>query len=77
MEEVGMKNGLFRFYFVFMLVCLGLFSCENNNISREAQDGETMIHRSPDQRHPVEPNNETGKGKKSQRKFYSKSSNLC
>ncbi|MFA6238376.1 MAG: hypothetical protein WC635_13670 [Bacteriovorax sp.] len=30
-----MKNGLFRFYFLFILMSIGLFSCENRVISHE------------------------------------------
>jgi hypothetical protein len=79
MEEVVMKNGLFRFYVVFMFVMLALFSCENREVSQDSKNGETMIHRSPpgDQRHPIEPNGEGKGGKKSHRKFFSRSSNLC
>jgi hypothetical protein len=74
-----MKNGLFRIYLLFMIMSVALFSCENREVSQEANNGETMIQRKPDQRHPVEPNNDNQgkKGKKPHRKFYSPSSNLC
>lgn len=75
-----MKNGLLRFYLVFMFVCLALFSCENRDLSQDAREGkQTIIERKPESRHPVEPNEapvESQKGKKS-RRIYSRSSNLC
>jgi hypothetical protein len=79
-----MKNGLLRFYLVFMFVSIGLFSCENHQINHDTtgttQSIPQTIQRRPDNRHPVEPNEapvEGKKGKKSQRKYIARSSNWC
>ncbi len=76
-----MKNGLLRFYFIFMIVCLALFSCENHDLSHNARESkQSIIERKPDGRHPVEPNEapaESQKGKKSRKKYVSRSSNWC
>ena len=34
-ERCYMKNGLFKFYFIFILLSIGLFSCENRLSSHE------------------------------------------
>jgi hypothetical protein len=79
--EVFMNNGLLRFYFVFMLVALALFSCENNNLTQESSEAlHKSIQRKPESRHPVEPNEapvEGQKSKKTPRRLYSRSSNWC
>ncbi|AUN97102.1 hypothetical protein DOM21_16190 [Bacteriovorax stolpii] len=76
-----MKNGLLRFYLVFMFVSLALFSCENRDLSSDAREAkQSIIDRKPDMRHPVEPNEapaEPQKGKKSRGKYISRSSNWC
>lgn len=76
-----MKNGLLRFYFVFMLVSVALFSCENHDLSQSARETkQTIIERKPESRHPVEPNEapaEPQKGKKSRGKYVARSSNWC
>jgi hypothetical protein len=33
---VEMKKTLFKFYFIFMILSLGLFSCENKSVNRES-----------------------------------------
>ncbi|MBC7540046.1 MAG: hypothetical protein H7281_14580 [Bacteriovorax sp.] len=58
-----MKNGLFRFYFLFILMSMGLFSCENRVINHERKAMEQ------DMKQDMKP-------KKSSR-HYSRSSNLC
>ena len=81
--EAFMKNRLLRFYFIFMLMALALFSCENHDLTQENTFNSSIIQnrfeRKPESRHPVEPNEapvEGQKGKKSRRTF-SRSSNLC
>lgn len=81
--EVFMKNGLLRFYLLFMLMALALFSCENHDMTLDSsgtsQNNQNAIQRKPDTRHPVEPNEapaEEQKGKK-MRRMYSRSSALC
>jgi hypothetical protein len=63
-----MKNGLFRFYFFFIIFSMGLFSCENRVISHE--------RKAMDQQTKEDINKQDGKPKKPGR-FYSRSSNLC
>lgn len=83
--EVYMKNGLFRFYLLFMVMSLGLFSCENHEITNHwgTTDSNipTNIQRRPEGRHPVEPNDapaESQKGaKKPRRQYIARSSNWC
>ncbi len=76
-----MKNSLLRFYLVFLLMSLVLFSCENHQISQDTTSGTpNIMERKPEGRHPVEPNEapaESQKGKKSRRKYVSKLSNWC
>lgn len=76
-----MKNGLLRFYFVFMIVSLVLFSFESRDQGLNIRaTKESLIERKPDNRHPVEPNgapSEPQKGKKSRGKYISRSSNWC
>jgi hypothetical protein len=66
-ERLNMKNGLFRFYFVFILLSVGLFSCENRVISheRKAMDEKDQKEMKPNTQ-PKKPS-----------RFYSQSSNLC
>jgi hypothetical protein len=80
--EVFMKNGLLRFYLVFMLVTVALFSYENHSLAPEASSRSTdsSLDRKPDERAPVEPNGipvEGQKNKKIPRRTYSRSSTLC
>ena len=75
-----MKNGLLRFYLLFMLVSVALFSCENHELSHDNSGTTQNFQRKPDNRQPVEPNEAPGgqqKGKKSQRKYVARSSNWC
>lgn len=76
-----MKNSLLRFYLVFLLMSLVLFSCENHQISQDTTSGNPIIlERRPNERHPVEPNeapSESQKSKKTRRKYISRSSNWC
>lgn len=76
-----MKNGLLRFYLIFLLMSLVLFSCENNQISQDTTtESPSLIERKPIERHPVEPNEapaDSQKSKKSPRKYVSKLSNWC
>jgi hypothetical protein len=60
-----MKNGLFKFYSIFILASMLLFSYENkaNNHEKNYMDKKEV-------------NKEEGKGKKSFR-HYSRSTNLC
>lgn len=79
--EVYMKNGLFRFYLLFILVSLALFSCENHEVLNHWGANENTIQRRPESRHPVEPNEapiESEKsGKKSRRNYNARSSRWC
>lgn len=82
--EVYMKNGLLRFYLLFMFVSVGLFSCENHEINQDTTQDTSKsldaIERKPESRHPVEPNDapaDSQKGKKSKRKYIARSSNWC
>ena len=81
--EVFMKNGLLRFYLIFMLMALALFSCENHDMSLDnsgtSQNNQNTLDRKPDARHPVEPNGAPAEGQKGKkmRKTYSRSSTLC
>lgn len=52
-EEVKMKTTLFRFYLIFMLVSLALFSFENKSVNkREVKDNkETDISNKKPYRH--------------------------
>ncbi|MBC7714812.1 MAG: hypothetical protein H7177_15810 [Rhizobacter sp.] len=77
-----MKNGLLRFYLVFMVVALALFSCENHDLTQDnpTRSSQSIIERKPDERAPVEPNGIPAEGQKSKkipRRTYSRSSNLC
>ena len=79
--EVCMKNGLLRFYLLFMFLSLGLFSCENHEMSSHWGTNDNTFQRKPESRHPVEPNEiptepqETGK--KSRRNYNARSTNWC
>lgn len=79
--EVFMKNGLLRFYLIFMLVALALFSCENHDLTQDnSGTSQNILDRKPESRHPVEPNGapvEGQKGKKTPRRAVSRSSNWC
>ena len=76
-----MKNGLLRFYLIFMVMCLALFSCENHEISNfNSGTSENNLQRRPDERRPIEPNGapeESQKSKRSPKRYYSRSKNLC
>ncbi|MBC7430308.1 MAG: hypothetical protein H7336_16965 [Bacteriovorax sp.] len=76
-----MKNGLLRFYLVFMVVALALFSCENHDLTQDkGRSSQNTIERKPDGRVPTEPNGTPVEGQKSKkipRRTYSRSSNLC
>ena len=79
-----MKNGLLKFYFIFMVLSFMLFSCENHDFSLENNQSldnlNEKIERKPENRHPLEPNEAPGgqiKRKKHYRKFISRSSNWC
>jgi len=74
------KNGLFRFYLLFMLLSLALFSCENHDLTIDSQQEATPTTR----RHPVDPNvtptespTEVIKGKKIRRNHTSRSRTWC
>ncbi|MGZ3786979.1 MAG: hypothetical protein ACXVLQ_00565 [Bacteriovorax sp.] len=58
-----MKNGLFRFYFLFILLSMGLFSCENRVIGHERK---VMEQEMKQEMKPKKPS-----------RYYSRSSNLC
>ena len=79
--EVCMKNGLLRFYLLFMIMSLALFSCENHEISSQWGTTENTIQRRPESRHPVEPNDTPAEpeksGKKPRRNYNARSSNWC
>ena len=60
-----MKNGLLKFYSIFILVSMLLFSFENRANNREKKFFDKK-----------EVNKEEGKGKKSLRHYY-RSTNLC
>lgn len=80
--EVCMKNGLLRFYLLFMFMSLGLFSCENHEISNHWGTTQNNLQKRPDSRHPNElnesPVDDSQKNeKKPRRKFNPKSSNWC
>ncbi len=79
-----MKNGLFKFYFIFMVMSLMLFSCENHDFSIEINQSSDSqnetLERKPENRHPLEPNEapaSPSKTKKHYRKNHSRSSNWC
>lgn len=75
-----MKNGLLKFYLIFMLVSVALFSCENHQINLDTTESAETIQRQPENRHPIEPNGapaESQKGKKTKRKYVARSSNWC
>jgi hypothetical protein len=73
------KNGLLRFYLLFMVLSLALFSCENHDLTINTQDkGPTT------RRHPVDPNmtpsespGEVIRGKRIRRNHTSRSRNWC
>jgi hypothetical protein len=79
--EVYMKNGLLRFYLLFMFMSLALFSCENHEISNHRGTTENAIQRKPESRHPVEPNEAPEEAQKSnkrpRRNYNARSSNWC
>ena len=58
--EVCMKNGLLRFYLLFMFMSLGLFSCENHEISNHWGTTQNNLQKRPDSRHPNELNEAIG-----------------
>lgn len=64
-----------------MFMCLALFSCENHEVSHfNSGTSDNSIQRKPNERQPVEPNGapeESQKGKRSPKKYYSRSMNLC
>lgn len=75
-----MKNGLLRFYLLFMFVSVGLFSCENHEINLDTTKNSEVIERKPESRQPGEPNDapsDSQKGKKSKKKYIARSSNWC
>jgi hypothetical protein len=83
--EVYMKNGLLRFYLLFMVMSLALFSCENHEITNHWGTTDTniptSIQRKPEGRHPVEPNDSPAESQKSSKKprrqYIARSSNWC
>jgi hypothetical protein len=73
-----MKSSLFKFYFIFMLFSLVLFSCENHDLTQNSESSiQTILERKPENRHPVEPNTEPPKSKRSPRKYISRMSTWC
>jgi hypothetical protein len=80
-----MKNELIRFYLIFMLMALALFSCENHDLTQDSSGaGQSTFERKPEERDPVEPNGIQNEGqgdgrknKKTPRRMFSRSSNLC
>jgi hypothetical protein len=58
-----MKNGFFSFFFLFILLSMGLFSCENRVIGHE--------------RKVMEQEEKQGMKPKKPSRFYSRPSNLC
>jgi hypothetical protein len=80
-----MKNGLLRFYLLFMVMSLALFSCENHEITKQWGSSDTnipaSIQRRPEGRHPEGPNDTPAEsqksGKKPRRQYNARSSNWC
>ena len=60
-EEVRMKTTLFRFYLIFMLVSLALFSFENKSVNKKE----------------LKENKETDLSNKKPYRHYYRFSNLC
>ena len=79
--EVCMKNGLLRFYLLFMVMSLGLFSCENHEMSKSWGTTGNELQRKPESRHPNELNDNPVESQKNEKKprrnFNAKSSNWC
>jgi len=65
----SMKNGLFRFYFLFILLSMGLFSCENRVIGHDGKMLRKVLEEEQMKKEMAKP--------KRPFKHYSRSANLC